>query len=668
MKALGMRAWIAKRLSGRLQVVLISSFSLIAALTVGLNAIAISRVIEDYLQEAQDRRVARDMDLAEAFYQLKLDKVDDLANRVARDPVIRSNLDRMRRGTALAHEDLEETTLWHTDVSNMVGTYWILILDQDGRIVSGGSFNNLEQRNVVDGGDWGALPIVSAVRTMAKSQMGTEVIPAERLAEVSLDQQARLVIKDTPRAAPQPYDLREGEAGLALVSVQPIGDAQSDVSGFVVAGHLFNNDFTLVDRIREVAGVDTVTIFFGDLRVSTNVPDEYGERAVGTRISQEVREVVLDGGQPFKGEAFVVKEAFITRYEPLRDHAGQVVGSLYVGARLSAFQQLVNDLISQVAIIALVGIMLAAVLAVPIARLIIRPIGALVDATKRLAHGDMSVKVAVDGSGELAVLSQSFNSMVATLRKTQKELLHKEKLASMGQLAAGVAHEINNPLGTILLLASVLKSDARKGELQREDLERIVNEANRCKRIVSDLLNFSRQQEVLAQPTNLTILLDEVLESFSRQEMLREIRVERCYADLPSMQADPEQLKQVFINLLNNAIEAMDGRGVIRIETNMADTQWLEIKLTDEGCGIPEEHLGKLFTPFFTTKSLGKGTGLGLSIVYGIIKMHRGQISVQSRVGEGTTFIITLPVRPFQTALSADDVESVTPAQGFSGG
>ena len=650
-----MRKWISTLIGGRLQFVLIASFSLIAALTVGLNAVAVSRVIEDYLVAAQDRRVARDMDLAEAFYQLKLAEVSELANRMAQDPIIADQLQLTRSGDEQALQYLEQEVVRRLSVPTMVGTYWILILDEAGEFISGGSLTYAGLLQEAVGGGWGTMPVVAAAITSAQVQRGTEVVPVELLADVGLEEQARIALKDTPRAAPEPYDSREGSAGLALVVADPIEVDDSGLIGMVLVGHLFNNDFSLVDRVREVAGVDTVTVFFGDLRVSTNVPDEQGERAVGTRVSQEVREVVLEAGQAYKGEAFVVKEPFITRYEPLRDHAGRVVGSLYVGARISSFQQLVNDLISQVVLIALVSIILAGVIAVPVARIITRPIAALADATEQLTQGDMTVEVKVDGSGELASLSKSFNSMVGTLRETQRELLHKEKLAAMGQLSAGVAHEINNPLGTILLLSGVLHSETQEGDASREDLEMVIHEATRCKRIVSDLLNFARQQEVLAQATDLNDLLDTVLESVTRQELFKNIQVIREYEALTSVQVDPAQLQQVFVNLLINAAEAMDGHGALTLETRMKDQDWVEIKLGDTGLGITEEHLGKLFTPFFTTKDPGKGTGLGLSIVYGIIKMHHGQISVQSHVGEGTTFTILLPVQPIQSSLELDD-------------
>lgn len=642
-----MRRLISTLLGGRLQIVLIASFSVVAALTVGLNTLVIQRVINDYLAAAEDERVARDMDLADAFYQLKLDEVAAISRRLVLDQWVIQNLPAAIQGQAEAIRIIDQQITNKITVLALGGTHLIAVLDTEGNILVGRVLSPEGQlSSVITQGNWGQFPIVEEALSSGKEQKATEVIPAEFLAQVGLNRQAYISLEDTPKAAPEPFDPREGTAGLALAGVAPLQDKDGQKIGAVLAVYLFNNDFTLVDRIKEVAGIDTVTIFFGDLRVSTNVRYEDGTRAVGTRVSEVVFEVVLKQDRDYVGEAFVVNADYITRYEPLHDHRGQTVGILYVGALKSAFLRLVQDFYKRMALIALVCIVLAGVIAVPFARLITRPLAELVDANRLLAQGDMTVRVQPYGSGELAVLGRSFNSMVETLHQTQQELLHKEKLASMGQLAAGVAHEINNPLGTILLFSDVMYKEAREDDPRRDDLKMIINETTRCKNIVADLLNFARQQEVLAQDTDLHALLEQVIEGISLQPLFQKVEIVRQFSpDTPVIQADPAQLQQVFVNLLNNAAEAIAGCGIITLATRPVNHQWVEINVSDTGCGIPEENLGKLFTPFFTTKALGKGTGLGLSIVYGIIKMHRGQITVQSQVGQGTTFTVTLPVQ-----------------------
>jgi two-component system NtrC family sensor kinase len=642
-----MRRFFSSLLGGRLQVVLIASFSLVAALTVGLNTLVTLGLIDEYLESAEDDRVARDMDLAEAFYQIKLGEIAAISHRLVLDPWVIQSLPLASQGETEAVERIDQQITSKITILALGGTHLIAVLDAEGNTLVGRVLSPAgELAPIITQGDWQQLPIVADVLSTGEAQAATEVIPAEFLAQVGLSEQAYVALIPTDRAAPEPFDPREGTAGLALAAVYPVQDEDGQVIGAVLAAHLFNNDFTLVDLIKEVAGIDTVTIFFGDLRVSTNVLNADGTRAVGTRVSQEVYDVVLNEGNSYPGRAFVVNEVFITRYDPLRDHLGQVVGSLYVGARESVFRALVYTFYTRGTLIALVCIVLAGVIAVPIARVVTRPVADLVEANRRLARGDMTIRVQAHGSGELAMLGRSFNSMAETLHQTQQELLQKEKLASMGQLAAGVAHEINNPLGTILLFADVMHKEAARDDPRRNDLQMIIQETTRCKNIVADLLNFARQQEVLAQETDVQALLEQVIEGVSYQSVFDNVQIVCQFAPgLPTIQADPSQLQQVFINLLNNAAEAMGGDGTVTLTTRPVDSHWVEIEVGDTGCGIPEENLGKLFTPFFTTKSPGKGTGLGLSIVYGIIKMHRGQIDVQSKAGEGTTFTVTLPVR-----------------------
>ncbi|MEW6333747.1 MAG: cache domain-containing protein [Thermodesulfobacteriota bacterium] len=644
-----MGRWTGVILGGRLQKVLIASFALVAGLTIGLYTLVISRVISEYLKKAEADVVARDMDLAKAFYRLKLEEIEAISHRLSLDMWVIKGLSAAARGESDAIRIIDQQITNKISVLALGGTHFIAILDEKGRTVVGRVLSQAGALSPpLSQGEWKPLRIVREVLEAGKPQAATEVISKELLAQVGLDRQAFIPLIETPLAAPEAFDPREGTAGLALTGVYPLRSADQRIIGAVLSVYLFNNDFTLVDRIKEVARIDTVTIFFGDLRVATNVMSEQGKRAVGTRISQAVGRVVLTEGRDYIGRAYVVNEWFITRYTPLWDSRGQVVGSLYVGARESAFLNLVHDFNNQVGFIAVICVLLAGVIAVPIARLFIKPIDTLVESNRRLSQGDMDVRVKVSGKGEMAALGHSFNTMVETLDRIQNELLHKEKLASMGQLAAGVAHEINNPLGTIMLYAEILYQEAEEDAAKREDLRMIIDATHRCKRIVADLLNFAREQKLLTQESDLHDVLEQAIKSVSSQPSFKWVRIVRSFApDLPSIQSDPAQLIQVFVNLLNNAADAMSPEGgTITLTTLLYSDRAVEIQVTDTGRGIPKESLGKLFTPFYTTKPLGTGTGLGLSIVYGIVKMHRGQIQVSSEMGKGTTFTITLPLIP----------------------
>jgi len=233
------------------------------------------------------------------------------------------------------------------------------------------------------------------------------------------------------------------------------------------------------------------------------------------------------------------------------------------------------------------------------------------------------------------------------LASTQDALVHAEKLASMGQLAAGIAHEVNNPLGVVLMYAHLLADEAPKDSQLHADLKLIAEQADRCKRIVSGLLNFARQNQVNLQPVNVRDLVDAALRGIRRPEGVQ-VRVEHASVD-PVAELDRDQVLQVLTNVMVNAIEAMPDGGTLTVRTG-GDEERVVFEVADTGTGIRPEHMGKIFTPFFTTKPMGRGTGLGLAVSYGIVKMHRGEISATSNADPaagptGTTFTIRMPRR-----------------------
>jgi len=258
---------------------------------------------------------------------------------------------------------------------------------------------------------------------------------------------------------------------------------------------------------------------------------------------------------------------------------------------------------------------------------------------KGLAENDMCLPYLID----------KLEKAYIDLKETQEQLQSAEKLASIGQLAAGVAHEINNPLGTILLYTSLIKKEiSKRAENPQtiEDLELIAEETNRCKNIVSNLLNFARQGQMKISEVDVFDLINGILKTVRIRPEFKGISFNvESEADETVIPGDGDQLKQVFLNVINNACEAMEERTVKKISVRLLkDDRYFITEITDTGNGIPKENMNKLFTPFFTTKKIGKGTGLGLAISYGIIKMHKGDIRVKSTVGEGTTFFIRLPL------------------------
>lgn len=264
---------------------------------------------------------------------------------------------------------------------------------------------------------------------------------------------------------------------------------------------------------------------------------------------------------------------------------------------------------------------------------------------KGLAESEMCLPYTIEQLRETVDKLGDSNRQLATAREA---LQHAEKMASMGQLAAGIAHEVNNPLGVVLMYAHLLLEEAAEESPELgEDLRMIAEQADRCKTIVSGLLNFARQNKVVREPVDLPDLVRKTVRVIEAPDSV-EIRVENGMDD-PVAELDGSQIAQVLTNLLNNAVGAMDGGGSIRIGLeDDAETDSVGMVISDTGRGIPRENLEKIFEPFFTTKSMGMGTGLGLAVTYGIVKMHRGQISVESNADSssgptGTTFRIELP-------------------------
>lgn len=232
----------------------------------------------------------------------------------------------------------------------------------------------------------------------------------------------------------------------------------------------------------------------------------------------------------------------------------------------------------------------------------------------------------------------------------EEQLRHADRLATIGQFAAGVAHEINEPLGSILGFAQLALKSPNLGEQLNADLAQIVDAALRAREIVRKVLLFARQTPPQMAPCNLNRVVDEAIFLLEASGERRGVEfVQDLSSDLPEVHADPVQMRQVLVNLLVNAVQAIAGEGTITVQTRSAE-DCVELTVADTGCGIPEKIIRKIFDPFFTTKEIGEGTGLGLAVVHGIVIAHRGTIQVSSEPGKGSQFLVRFPRSPGVTA------------------
>jgi len=370
-----------------------------------------------------------------------------------------------------------------------------------------------------------------------------------------------------------------------------------------------------------------------------------------SRVTPEERSAIFtgaDGGRRFQVVEPVINErACSTAGCHVHSADQQVLGVLtittslaHLDAGIAAFRW--RTLAVSLFVIALVTGLVLLVLR----RLVSTRIRRLLEGTRRVASGDLSYRIPDLGGDEFGVLAESFNRMTTTLSETRGQLLQSERLASLGRMSAGVAHEINNPLTGVLLFSSAMLDELPSDDPHRENVSLIVSETTRCRDIIRGLLDFSRQTPTSTQPARIADVVAQAVAIVRTQASVAHVEIdfvppERC--SVPPLEMDPKQIQQVVLNLLLNAVDAMPEGGRVTIRCQEVGEGMAELTIADTGSGIPPEHLSRLFEPFFSTKG-NRGTGLGLAIAWGIVEQHGGTITVTSTVGEGTTFAIRLPL------------------------
>jgi two-component system NtrC family sensor kinase len=647
-----------------LRIKLILSFLVVIILGGILSLIFGDRLVKSTIISLAQTKVKYDLSAAWTVFNERLDDIKDIIKFKANTEVIRNAMKADQRETILRslNRVKEEYDL---DVLTLIDSRGIVIV----RTSNPGVVEDDQSRDEI---------IKSALEkgTAASPQ----IIPREELIKEGRDlaDRAYLEFVDTPKAAPRPEN--KEDKGFMLKAASSIFDERGNLLGVLYGGVLINRDYKIVDRVKETVYKDekykdreigTATIFQHDLRISTNVKDESGERAIGTRVSKEVNTAVLVKGEPWIDRAFVVNDWYITAYEPIKNIKNEIIGILYVGVLERPYLDLTRKVMNTFILIVSLCVSLLLIMLFFVTSRIINPLNKMVLATQKIARGDLSHKVEVRSRDEIGLLASSFNHMMKDLktaedkliewgttlekkvkdrtkdlREMQAHLIQTEKLASLGKMAAGIAHEINNPLGGILIYSHLLLEDVEKGSPYRENLNKIVREATRCKNIVKELLEFARPKELEMKLTDLNSTVEKSLNIMMHQALFQNIKIVRKYSEnIPRIVIDGAQLQQVFMNIILNAVDAMEGKGVLTLATSVdEDRGFLNVEISDNGAGISEEDQKKIFDPFFSTKEVGSGTGLGLSICYGIVKKHDGTIEVRSRIDRGTTFIVKLPI------------------------
>lgn len=474
--------------------------------------------------------------------------------------------------------------------------------------------------------------------------------------------------------------------------------------------------FRVIQDVGHQEGIEKVRIFSKEGRIihSTYAPE------IGQTVDRKADACILchQGEEPLKhvnkdersriystadGRRFLGSMEVI-RNEPscssaachVHSSSQTVLGVLDIVYSLKGIDEKMRISTVRIAAASLAFVVLASVLmSFFVHRLVYVPLKDLESGARQLSTGNLEDEIPVRSQDEFGKVAMAFNSMTSALRKShhllqewghtleekvarrtqelrlaEAERARSDKLASVGLLAAGVAHEINNPLTGILTFSHLLRKKMPDGSQDAEDLDLVIRETRRCGDIIKRLLDFAREKAPEKNFCDLNKVLEETARLVERTASFQDVELKMELApDLPPVWLDQSQIKQVAMNMLVNAQQAIDGQGRITIGTRICPhprsvepgenpVAMVEVWFADTGCGIPEKNLARIFDPFFTSKEVGKGTGLGLAVSHGIVKAHRGTIEVESTVGAGTVFHVFLPIADYSIKTQNENMES----------
>ncbi|WP_430474655.1 sensor histidine kinase [Thalassospira lucentensis] len=576
--------------------------------------------------------------------------------------------------TVLTSEDSDAVNALLAKRQHDLGLDFLYLID---RVDQGGAPNG--------DGDW---PVVASAFA-GQSSTSVDIFSNTDLAAISPDLAARaqLDLVETPNAVPTSRDAET--RGMVVHSASHV-TLPSGGDGALVGGILLNQNLGFIDTINDLVyrqsslpegSQGTATLFLDDVRVSTNVRLFADRRALGTRVSSIVRKTVLEDGKIWLDRAFVVNDWYISAYEPIKDSYGKRVGMLYVGFLEAPFAQTKYE-----SLLILIGAFLfVAALSVPIflrwARGIFKPLERMTNTIGRVENGDFSARTNLNQvHDEISLVAEHLDDLLdqvqerdkrlrawndqlnarvdartrelreanQALETTTKQLIMSEKLAAIGEITAGVAHEINNPVaviqGNLDVLRELLGDHVR---LADTEIRLIDEQVNRINLIVTKLLQFAKPEEYagFVERHSVGQVIDDCLPLVAHLLGRAEIEVVREQTSTRLVLMNRTELQQVLVNLMVNALHAMPDRGTLTLidaDTDRDGKPGILITVRDTGSGMDAKVLNRIFDPFYTTKRR-EGTGLGLSITKTLIDRQSGALDVQSKPGQGTTFTIWLP-------------------------
>jgi len=565
-----------------------------------------------------------------------------------------------------------------------LGLDFLNFIDLDGRLRT----SSIVPQTLAQGTDMTHWLVVQTA-LLGHKATDIDIYTREQLSKISehVVHQAYLELVPTSNAAPTTKTAET--SGMMIHTATPVRDATGKLIGVLEGGMLLNQNLAFVDNMNSLVYAEgslpegsagTATLFIDDERIATNVRLFGDRRALGTRASQEVRDQVLGLGKTWLDSAFVVNDWYISAYEPVTDSFGNRVGMLYVGYLEAPFRQAKETAFALLALLFMLICAAGVYFSLRVAREIYRPLTSMNSTMTAVEQGDMSARSEVHESNELGNLSRHLDELLDTVQQqnaelkawgeqldrkvvartieleqsnkllveTQRKLVMAEKLATIGEITAGVAHEINNPVAVLQGNLDVLRDT--QGEAARPvhgEMRLMDQQIHRINTIVAKLLQFASPGEFAGYVEAISVN-DAVSDSLVLvKHLLHQGNIEVIYQPQASIDIaiNRGELQQVLINLCTNAIHAMKSGGTLTIVTSdwqdENGAKGVNISVADTGAGIRKQDLARVFDAFFTTKHQG-GTGLGLSISYTLVARYGGTITVQSEEGVGTEFTVRL--------------------------
>jgi len=605
------------------------------------------RIIKQRVVAEAQTRVRLDLSSAWAVFNSELHKIETILRMTAGKRTVESLCKDARWSDSAVKASLDQIRVeFGLDFLNMLGP--------DGRVV-------LRTTPPFATGDYMRAEPTVAAALKGEPSAWIGVLAREELDREAggLTERAFFEIVDTPKA--RRTTRKDETRGMLMLAAAPVWNG-AQVVGVVYGGVLVNRNEALVDRIHDVVfkgetyngvALGTATVFLYDTRVATTVRLANGNRALGTRVSKEVADCVLDNGKPWIGEAFVVRDHYLTAYEPIRDAQNKIVGMLYVGILKRPFLDAARNVLLTYLVLSLLALAVALAFAFVMAGRLTRPLHRLVEAANRLVRGEQAGAVADSKSCyETETLTQAFNLMTRTLAEREAKL--KSLNRSYMEMLGFVSHELKGPLGTLMNYAYLLR-EQKIGPLTEKQV-RAVKALDtgivRLAEMVRHYLNLSRieNEELAPDPTPVAVLaevLDPVFQTLEADIAEKGMRLQNDVGGDVRVRADLTMLREIFENLIGNAIKYGRRGGNLWIRAR-PENGFVAFEVKNEGDGIPKERMDGIFEKFSRVNRTQaerqqKGTGLGLFITRHLVEAHGGAISVASEPGAWAAFTFTVP-------------------------